>query len=60
MFGEENADQILEQHREQVEEQTKKTTLFSHAGKFIPTTVSLFPRSKFIHTLVILFPWSFF
>jgi len=33
MFGEENADQILEQHREQVEEQTKKTTLFSHAGE---------------------------
>ena len=44
MFGEENADQILEQHREQVEEQTKKTTLFSHAGKFIPTSESLFPR----------------
>ena len=44
MFGEENADQILEQHREQVEEQTKKTTFFSHAGKFIPTLVRLFPH----------------
>ena len=30
MFGEENAEQILEQHKEQVKE-TKKT-LFSHAG----------------------------
>ncbi len=30
MFGEEDAEQILEQHKEQVKE-TKKT-LFSHAG----------------------------
>ncbi len=33
MFGEEDAEQILEQHKEQVKE-TKKT-LFSHAGIII-------------------------
>ena len=32
MFGEESAQQIVEQHREQVEQEEKKKSVFSHAG----------------------------
>jgi len=32
MFGNENADQILQQHREQVQKEEKKKNIFSHAG----------------------------
>ena len=32
MFGEESAQQIVEQHREQIEQEEKKKSVFSHAG----------------------------